>query len=178
MKQLIYTSKLLADLGACDAEIEWAAKNLTEGTPITREILESVPEPLWVWRLACRLDADNELVWVAVNAAFREAAKLNPTLLEWVGKVSADNWKAAAKAAKAAKAVAEEVGAWAAALAAEAAAWAALAALAAEAARAWAWAWAAEAAAGRAARGDRIGKELAATAVQWLMDNGFAVVTK
>ena len=172
MKQLIYTSKLLADLGACDTAAQWAAGNLAEGTAVTRELLESVPDPLWVWWLACRLDTKHELVWLAPNIAFREAAKTNLELAEWVGKITADNWKLAADAALAASA---------AVAAARAAARAAGRAEAVAAAwGAWAAAEAAARAAGRAeavaadVRG-AIQTELKQAAIEWLVKNQYIV---
>lgn len=165
MKPLIYTQEYLSDLGACDPAAKWAANNIAQGTLVTREILESVPDPLWVWWLACRLDTKHELVWLAPNVAFREAAKTNPKLAEWAGKITADNWHEAAAAVWAAAADAG----WAAA-AVEAVEAMAMAAKSAETVAARSAAAAAGATAAAAVR-----KELATAAIQWLVENQYIV---
>ncbi len=178
MTQLIYTQEHLSDLGACHPAVKWAAEHLAEGTPVTRQLLESLPDPLWTWWLACRLDEKRKLVWLTPNIAFREAGETSPELATWAGKITADNWLAAEAAARAAEAAvwAAEAAVWAARAASAAWAVEAAAVAAAQAAEAAVWAaaraasaaWAVEAAAVAAAQA-----ELATAATQWLADNGY-----
>lgn len=188
MKLLIYTQELLSDLGACASAAQWATENITEGAPITRELLESLPHPLWVWCLACRLDTKHELIWLAPNVALREATKSHPPLGVLVsGKIGGGNWKEV-------RSVVANEAAWAVArgnqdvtLAAARAEKAIAAAGAVARKKAWEdWeddedealrsaSEAAEAAARVSDMPGAVEAELATAATQWLIDNGFVI---
>ena len=154
---MFITKEYLKKLGACVEAQEWFESTYPDGCKLSVEALTTVPNDRWVWWFGCRLYPD--LVWVAVNIAFREAAKVAPELQSWVGKVNDTNCRqarsaaaaAAYAAAYAAADAAAAAAAYADAAAADAAAYAAADAAAAAAAYAAADAAAADAAAADAA---------------------------
>ena len=105
---MFITKEYLKKLSACVEAQEWFESMYPNGCKLSVEALITIPHDEWVWWFGCRLYPD--LVWVAVNIAFREAARVVPELQSWVGEVNHANWQqaraAAVRAARAAGTIA------------------------------------------------------------------------
>lgn len=107
MEALVYAPDMFDGMGVSWAFRDWMSRNMAIGAPLTGEFLRTSPDPLFVWELALQLDTGKELVWVAVNIAFGNAAKVVPSLSRWVGLVTRDNWEQARSSALSAAAMAK-----------------------------------------------------------------------
>ena len=96
---MFITKEYLKKLSACVEAQEWFESMYPNGCKLSVEALITIPHDEWVWWFGCRLYPD--LVWVAVNIAFREAARVVPELQSWVGEVNHANWQQARAAAAA-----------------------------------------------------------------------------